>query len=101
LTHNVLFPAAAFPEERDKYYFLVLAHSITNPTKVLTATQTLVDDLNNGKATLILHGRLEYTDIFGVPHWVTLCVPSGAYPTSDAALLTKCFEQNNTTDRSQ
>jgi len=32
-----------------------------------------VDDIDAGRAYIAVHGILQYTDIFGVPHWLKFC----------------------------
>jgi hypothetical protein len=36
-------------------------------------TQPLFDGITNGDIILYVHGRIDYEDIFGLPHWTTFC----------------------------
>ncbi|MFZ0274435.1 MAG: hypothetical protein WB524_15125 [Acidobacteriaceae bacterium] len=49
---------------------------------VLPVTVEDVDRINTMKVRVYVHGRIEYRDVFGAPHWNTFCfffLPGGAF----------------------
>ncbi len=36
-------------------------------------TQEIIDKISSGELKIFVHGKLDYQDIFGDPHWTTYC----------------------------
>lgn len=50
---------------------------------IIPLTQSVLDEINSGKAKLFVHGEITYRDAFKRGHWVKYCfvyVPSGYVP---------------------
>ena len=45
----------------------------TPSTKILIPNHQLALAVASGRSYVLVHGRFEYEDVFGVRHWVELC----------------------------
>jgi hypothetical protein len=68
------------------------AQGTTNvgPTIVNTAD---IKNLTDGKVFFVIHGRIDYRDVFNAPHWVTVCGWTAAPARNYTAK--KCSDYNN------
>jgi len=48
-----------------------LGNAITKSPAIFT--QELIDYIGNDEGKIVAHGRIDYNDIFGDPHWITYC----------------------------
>jgi hypothetical protein len=42
-------------------------------SRTITLTKDMDDAIRDGKLAITIHGKIDYEDIFGTPHWVTFC----------------------------
>jgi hypothetical protein len=47
--------------------------SMGQVTQPWLLSKTDVEELNHGRAWVVLYGEIRYNDIFGTPHWIKLC----------------------------
>lgn len=45
-------------------------------------TQELADAITSGRTRIFVHGRVDYEDIFGQPHWISFCAHT-LFPMAD------------------
>jgi len=61
--------------------------------KIIPADETLRKDIDEGKRFILFFGRLTYSDVFGVEHFMQFCTGSGHGIPSDT--LTSCLRYND------
>jgi hypothetical protein len=68
-TTGVLFPG--FGDD----YNVNWERCITNPAdrRPIIVNHTDAENLNGGNSFIIVYGRIDYSDVFGVRHWTTSC----------------------------
>jgi hypothetical protein len=73
---------------------LVMSKTTREPGLV---TQAVLDELILGKTTVYVHGRIDYEDIFGCPHWMTFCASMMRVP--GPITFGMCSDHNDTDAR--
>lgn len=85
---GTIFPSGGITES-----FEAIKHG-QDKAEPIIFTVPLKDELFNAQAFLVVHGRIEYRDIFGAEHWTTYC----RYVLHPELISSECTRYNNTDD---
>ena len=70
-----------------------------NETANIRSSPQLADSINKGEQVIVVYGRLTYSDIFGVKHWITFCQSGSRNPLGKPiARVEGCAEYNQVDD---
>jgi len=76
-TYNKLYVGAVFPQSPIPFTFELKKYR-DKSQETIAVDDRLRQDVAEGKRYIILFGRIDYTDTFGIPHWYQFCNGSGS-----------------------
>jgi len=70
--HYQVFAGTIFPTGHIEQSFEGIRHGIPNAEPIIL-NKPMWEEILSGKSVVVVHGRIEYKDIFGTEHWMTYC----------------------------
>ncbi len=91
--HYFVQAGTIFPNGSITESFEAIKHG-QDKAEAIIFTRPLKDELFSGQSILVVHGKIEYSDIFGVKHWTTYC----RYVLHPELISEECTRYNDTDD---
>ncbi len=91
--HYQVFAGTIFPTGHIEQSFEGIQHGIPNAESIIL-NKPMWEEILSGKSLVVVHGRIEYKDIFGTDHWTTYC----RYVLHPELISEECTRYNDTDD---